>query len=104
MGVFSHVDDVLDQRGLLDKFEAVFVRAYVPDGPQDGSLLLGGGLFTQKRCLKFLDVIALLDQRCSLLSLYELSKQMHRCLDDFVLLRKNLDLKDDRLQESFETS
>jgi hypothetical protein len=102
LSILSHVDDILDKWGLLNKPEPVLIRSDVTQSPQNGSLLLGACGILKQFLPEFVDVIASLDQLSSLFGLDELTKEVTRSLDHLVFLRKNLYFEDDLLQEGFE--
>ena len=60
------------------------------------------GLVAEEALLELADVVTLLDELSALCCLDELTEEMHRSLDDLVLLGQDLHLEDDLVQEGLE--
>ena len=69
------------------------------DGPECSSFSNQRSVGGEDLILKVFNVFLLLQVPSTFLSFYELTIQMHRGLNDLVLLRKNLHFVDHRLKE-----
>ena len=77
----------------------MFIRAYMPDSPESCTLLKQAGLLRQDVLPEQLEMIALAQEVSTRLGLDQLTIEVNRVLNGFVLDRKDLDSLHDLIEE-----
>lgn len=97
--VLCQFDQWLHKFLLQNKFNTVFMGAYMANSPQSSSLLQHGAIFRQDIGFKSFEMVAFPQEIGTNLCLYEFTVEMSWIFDCFMLLGQDLDPVNDRIQE-----